>query len=42
MGYKIDKKCIENNNPISSLGTTRVKIKLHKKVEFLINIVLVK
>ncbi len=42
MGYKIDKKCIEIDNAISSLGTTCVKIKLHKKVEFLINIVLVK
>lgn len=42
MGYKIDKKCIEINDAISSLGTTIVNIRLHKKVTFKINIVLVK
>ena len=42
MGYKIDKKCIKIDVPISSLGTTVVGIELHKKVKFNINIVLEK
>jgi large subunit ribosomal protein L9 len=41
-GYKIDKKCIFINNPIDSLGTHKVNIKLHKKVEFNINVNLMK
>lgn len=41
-GYKIDKKDIFLDSPIDSLGTHIVKIKLHKKVEFNINIKLVK
>ena len=41
-GYKIDKKCIFINNPIDSLGTHKVNIKLHKKVEFNINVNLIK
>ena len=41
-GYKIDKKCIFITNPIDSLGTHKVSIKLHKKVEFKININLTK
>ena len=41
-GYKIDKKCIMIDNPIDTLGTHVVKIKLHKKVEFNIRIVLEK
>ena len=42
MGFKIDKKCIKINNPISSLGVTNVDIELHKKVKFKIGINLVK
>ena len=41
-GYKIDKKCIMIDNTIDTLGTHVVKIKLHKKVEFNIRIVLEK
>lgn len=42
LGYDIDKKCIFIDTPLSSLGTYKVKIKLHKKVEFNINIKLIK
>lgn len=42
MGYKIDKKCIKISTPISSLGTTKVDIELHKKVKFSIDVNLVK
>lgn len=42
MGYKIDKKCIKLDTPVSSLGVTQVKLELHKKVIFNINIELVK
>lgn len=42
MGYKIDKKSIKIDVPISCLGTTVVTIELHKKVKFNIDIVLVK
>lgn len=42
LGYDIDKKCILIDTPLSSLGTYKVKIKLHKKVEFNINIKLIK
>lgn len=42
MGYKIDKKCIKTDIPISSLGTTIVDVELHKKVKFKLNINLVK
>ena len=41
-GYKIDKKCIIITSPIDSLGIHKVDIKLHKKVEFKINISLIK
>ena len=41
-GYKIDKKCILINNPIDSLGVHKVTVKLHKKVEFKLNISLTK
>jgi large subunit ribosomal protein L9 len=41
-GYKIDKKNIYIDNTIDTLGNHIVKIKLHKKVEFNININLVK
>lgn len=42
MGYKIDKKCLKINTPISCLGMTSVEVELHKKVKFNININLVK
>lgn len=42
MGYKIDKKCINVDNAISTLGVTIVSIQLHKKVKFNINVELVK
>ena len=42
LGYKIDKRCIHINTPISSLGTTQVEIELHKKVKFNINVILKK
>ena len=41
-GYKIDKKKIFINSVIDSLGNHIVTIKLHKKVEFEINIKLIK
>lgn len=37
-GYNIDKKQIEINTPIDTLGTHIIKIKLHKKVEANISI----
>ena len=40
LGYDIDKKKIQINNDINTLGSHVVKIVLHKKVEFNINIVL--
>lgn len=42
MGYKIDKKCIKLDTPVSSLGVTQVKLELHKRVVFNIDIELVK
>ena len=42
IGYKIDKKNIEIDGNIDTLGTHIVKLKLHKKVEFNINISLTK
>ena len=42
MGYKIDKKNIIIDSQISNLGTHKVLIKLHKKVEFSIDVKLVK
>lgn len=41
-GYKIDKKNIFITGQIDSLGTHIITIKLHRKVEFNINIKLVK
>lgn len=38
-GFNIDKKIIEINSPIDTLGTHNIKIKLHKKVEGNINII---
>lgn len=42
MGYKIDKKKIVIDSPISSLGVHNVKINLHSKVEATIKINLIK
>lgn len=42
MGYKIDKKCLKINTPISCLGITLVEVELHKKVKFNLNVNLVK
>ena len=42
MGYKIDKKCIFIDGSIDALGSHIIKVKLHKKVEFNLYIVLLK
>ncbi len=42
MGYNIDKKKIEVDTDINTLGTHSVKINLHKKVSFNINVILTK
>ena len=42
LGYKIDKKKIIIEDPMSSLGTHNVKIELHSKVSATIKITLVK
>ena len=42
MGYQIDKKCIHPTSNLDCLGTHVVTIKLHKRVEFNINVVLKK
>jgi large subunit ribosomal protein L9 len=42
MGYNIDKKKIEVLSDINTLGTHQVKINLHKKVSFNINVILTK
>lgn len=42
MGYKIDKKCLKINTPISCLGMTSVEVELHKKVKFNLFVNLVK
>lgn len=42
MGYSIDKKCIKLNSPITSLGLTNVDVELHKRVKFIIKIVVTK
>jgi len=42
IGFDIDKKKIQINEDINSLGTHVVKINLHKKVSFNINVVLEK
>lgn len=41
-GYKIDKKAIKLDNPISSLGFHNVDIELHKKVKATIKVELIK
>jgi len=42
LGFNIDKKCVILNGAIDSLGSHIVKIKLHKKVEFNVDIYLEK
>ena len=42
IGYKIDKKKIVLDEPISSLGYHEVKIKLHKKVQAVVTVELIK
>lgn len=42
LGYKIDKKKIVLDEPISSLGYHEVKINLHKKVQGMVTVELVK
>ena len=42
MGYTIDKKNIHPTSNLDCLGTHKVLVKLHKRVEFNINIVLKK
>ena len=42
MGYNIDKKLMSTNSNLDTLGTHKVSIRLHKKVEFDINVVLKK
>ena len=42
LGYKIDKKKIILDEPISSLGYHEVKINLHKKVQGVVTIELIK
>ncbi len=42
LGYKIDKKKIVLSEPISSLGYHEVKINLHKKVQAVVTVELVK
>ncbi len=41
-GFKVDKKCILIDTPIDSLGVHNIEIKLHKKVSFVIKIILEK
>ena len=42
MGYNIDKKCILLDSDLDTLGVHEVKIKLHKKVDFKLRVVLKK
>lgn len=42
LGFDIDKKKIEVDSEINTLGTHRVRINLHKKVSFYINVILEK
>lgn len=42
LGYKIDKKCIKVNTPISTLGITNIEVELHKSVKFNVKINLIK
>ncbi len=42
MGYKVDKKQIQIDSPLDTLGTHNVMVELHKKVRFNIRVNLVK
>ena len=42
MGYDIDKKKLELTSDVNTLGTHEVKVNLHKKVSFIINVILEK
>ncbi len=42
LGYDIDKKNIKIETPLDTLGVHEVKIELHKKVKFIIKVILVK
>ena len=42
MGYNIDKKCILLDGDLDTLGVHEVEIKLHKKVDFKLRVVLKK
>ena len=42
LGYDIDKKNIKIETPLDTLGIHEVKIELHKKVKFIIKVILVK
>lgn len=42
LGFNIDKKCLKTNGNIDTLGVHKVLVELHKKVNFFINIILVK
>ena len=42
MGYKVDKKQIQIDSPLDTLGTQNVTVELHKKVRFNIRVNLVK
>ena len=42
LGYAIDKKNIKIETPLDTLGVHEVKIELHKKVKFIIKVILVK
>ena len=42
LGYNIDKKCLKLDHDINSLGTHKVLVELHKKVQFYINVVVEK
>lgn len=39
MGYDIDKKCIEMDHIIDTLGTHKVSLKVHKKVTIILTVV---
>lgn len=39
MGYDIDKKCIEMDHTIDTLGTHKVSLKVHKKVTIVLTVV---
>ena len=42
MGYKVDKKQIQIDAPLDTLGVHNVTVELHKKVRFNIRVNLVK